>query len=138
MVRIRGKAMYCRNCGQPLNPKADYCIKCGVGVGKGNEYCPECGAKVSEIADVCIRCGTSLSRPSPKSKVVAGLLGIFLGWLGIHNFYLGYIGKGIAQLLLTVLSLGFLLWVAELWGLIEGILILTGSINRDKKGNQIE
>lgn len=130
--------MYCRNCGQSLNPKADYCIKCGVGIGKGSEYCPGCGAKVSEIADVCIRCGTSLSRPSPKSKIVAGLLGIFLGWLGIHNFYLGYIGKGIAQLLLTVLSLGFLSWISGLWGLIEGILILTGSISKDKKGNSIE
>lgn len=130
--------MYCKNCGQLLNPKADYCIKCGVSVGKGSEYCPGCGAKVSEIADVCIRCGASLSKPSPKSKVVAGLLGIFLGWLGIHNFYLGYIGKGIAQLLLTVLSLGFLSWVAGLWGLIEGILILTGSISKDKKGNSIE
>lgn len=130
--------MYCRNCGQPLNPKADYCIKCGVGIGKGSEYCPGCGAKVSEIADVCIRCGTSLSRPSPKSKIVAGLLGIFLGWLGIHNFYLGYIRKGIAQLLLTVLSLGFLSWISGLWGLIEGILILTGSISKDKKGNSIE
>lgn len=130
--------MYCRNCGQPLNSKADYCIKCGVGVGKGSEYCPGCGAKVSEIADVCIRCGTSLSKPSTKSKVVAGLLGISLGWLGIHNFYLGYIGKGIAQLLLTVLTLGFLAWISGIWGLIEGILILTGSISKDKKGNLIE
>ena len=32
-----------------------------------------------------------------KSKVAAGLLGIFLGWAGVHNFYLGYIGKGILQ-----------------------------------------
>src|SRR5258707_374960 len=32
-----------------------------------------------------------------KSKLVAGLLGIFLGGLGVHRFYLGYIGIGIAQ-----------------------------------------
>lgn len=111
--------MYCRNCGLPLNPKADYCVKCGVGVGKGSEYCPGCGAKVSEIADVCIRCGTSLARPAPKSKVVAGLLGIFLGWLGIHNFYLGYMGKAVVQLLLTVLSFGFLAGISGLWGLLK-------------------
>lgn len=130
--------MYCRNCGSPVNPRADYCVKCGVGIGKGSEYCPGCGAKVLEIADVCVRCGTSLSRPSPKSKVLAGILGIFLGWLGIHNFYLGYIGKGIAQLLISILSIGFLAWISGIWSLIEAILILTGSIDKDKKGNPIK
>ncbi|WP_394941871.1 TM2 domain-containing protein [Psychromicrobium sp. YIM B11713] len=64
-----------------------------------------------------------------KSKIAAGLLGIFLGSLGIHNFYLGYIGKAVAQLLITVLSLGILSFVSFVWGLIEGILILTGSQN---------
>ena len=59
-----------------------------------------------------------------KSKVAAGLLGIFLGVLGIHNFYLGYTGKAVAQLLITVLSLGFLSFVSAVWGLVEGILIL--------------
>lgn len=130
--------MYCRNCGSPVNPRADYCVKCGVGIGKGSDYCPGCGAKVLEIADVCVRCGTSLSRPSPKSKVLAGILGIFLGWLGIHNFYLGYIGKGIAQLLISILSIGFLAWISGIWSLIEAILILTGSIDKDKKGNPIK
>lgn len=59
-----------------------------------------------------------------KSKVAAGLLGILLGSLGVHNFYLGYHGKAIAQLLITLLSLGFLAFASAIWGLIEGILIL--------------
>lgn len=129
---------YCRHCGSPLSSQADYCIKCGAGVGKGESYCPNCGSKVSEYADVCIRCGSSLEKPTPKSKLLAGLLGIFVGSLGIHNFYLGYIGKGIAQLLITVLSLGFLAVIPAIWGLVEGILILTGAIKKDKKGNPIE
>lgn len=90
--------MYCRNCGQPVNPMADYCIKCGVSVGKGENFCPNCGFRVSEIADVCVRCGKSLSKLTPKSKIAAGLLGIFLGCFGVHNFYLGYTGKAVAQL----------------------------------------
>src|SRR5258708_23603910 len=46
--------------------------------------------------------------PRPqKSKVAFVLLGIFLGTLGIHNFYAGYTGKGVAQLLITVLTLGY-------------------------------
>ncbi|WP_199731560.1 TM2 domain-containing protein [Leucobacter sp. OH1287] len=59
-----------------------------------------------------------------KSKLAAGLLGILLGTFGVHNFYLGYTGKAVAQLLISVLSLGFLAFVSAIWGLIEGILIL--------------
>ena len=39
-----------------------------------------------------------------KSKLAAGLLGIFLGCFGVHNFYLGNTGKAVAQLLLTVIG----------------------------------
>ena len=69
-----------------------------------------------------------------KSKIAAGILGILLGGFGVHNFYLGYTGKAVAQLLLTLLSAGFLATVSGIWGLIEGIMILTGSINTDANG----
>jgi TM2 domain-containing membrane protein YozV len=65
--------------------------------------------------------------PQQKSRVAAGLLAIFLGTLGIHNFYLGRNGIAVLQLLLTVLSLGFLAFGVAVWALIEGILILTSS-----------
>ena len=71
---------------------------------------------------------------SQKSKLVAGLLGVLLGAFGVHNFYLGYTGKGIAQLLLTILSCGMLSVVSSIWGVIEGILIFTGEISTDAKG----
>jgi len=76
--------------------------------------------------------------PSAKSKVAAGVLGILLGALGIHNFYLGYMGKGLAQLLLTLLSCGYLGVVSWIWGLIEGIMILTGSIAVDAQGRRLQ
>ena len=69
-----------------------------------------------------------------KSKLTAGLLGIFLGSIGVHNFYLGYTTKAVIQLLLTLLSCGTLAVVSEIWGFVEGIMILTGSINQDGKG----
>lgn len=72
--------------------------------------------------------------PTPKSKIAAGLLGIFLGSLGVHNFYLGYTGKAIAQLLITLLTCGIGGIASGIWGLIEGILILTGSIAVDGNG----
>jgi len=58
--------------------------------------------------------------PEAKSRLVAGLLGILLGSLGIHRFYLGYVGIGIAQILVTLFTFGF----GALWGFIEGIMIL--------------
>lgn len=61
----------------------------------------------------------------PKSRVAAGLLGILLGGFGAHNFYLGYTNKAILQLVLTIFTCG----LASLWGLVEGILILTKNEN---------
>ena len=72
-----------------------------------------------------------------KSKMAAGLLGIFLGYLGIHNFYLGYTSKAVAQLLLGTVG-GFFCGIgtvaAAIWGFVEGIMILTGSISVDGHG----
>jgi TM2 domain-containing membrane protein YozV len=79
---------------------------------------------------------------SDKSKLAAGLLGIFLGAFGVHNFYLGNTGKAVAQLLITILSLGILAIVSEIWALIEGILILTsqpGSAwHKDAEGKELQ
>lgn len=145
--------MYCRNCGVQLSNTADFCVKCGAAVGNGMNYCPNCGRRANPNADVCIGCGIALHRypnyrseyngyqnyrnaysTPQKSKIIAGLLGIFLGGLGIHNFYLGYKGKAIAQLLISVLSFGFLAIISSIWGLIEGILILVGTIDCDANG----
>ena len=65
---------------------------------------------------------------SSKNKLAAGLFGILLGALGVHNFYLGNTGKGVAQLLITILSFGMLSWVSAIWGLVEGILILASEV----------
>ncbi len=69
-----------------------------------------------------------------RSKLVAGLLGILLGWLGVHRFYLGYVGIGVAQIIVTFLTCG----LGALWGFIEGILILVGStIVTDAEGRPL-
>jgi TM2 domain-containing membrane protein YozV len=58
--------------------------------------------------------------PYAKSRLAAGLLGIFLGGFGVHRFYLGYPGIGVAQILVSVFTGGLGAW----WGIIEGIMIL--------------
>lgn len=58
---------------------------------------------------------------SDKSKLVAGLLQLFLGTFGIGRFYLGYTGLGVAMLLVSWLTCG-------IWPLIDAILILVGRV----------
>ena len=111
-------------------------------------FCPNCGSQTPEGANNCPNCGASLntnqqSQPQfnsgnnsgePKSKLVAGLLGIFLGGWGIHNFYLGFTTKAIIQIVVTIVSCG----LGALWGFIEGILILCGNINADANGKPLK
>ena len=65
-----------------------------------------------------------------KTKQVAALLGIFVGGLGIHNFYLGNNSRAVLQIVLSFVTCG----AASLWGFIEGIMILCGNINTDANG----
>ncbi|MFM8525083.1 MAG: TM2 domain-containing protein [Cyanobacteriota bacterium] len=60
-------------------------------------------------------------------KLAAGLLGIFLGALGIHKFVLGYKTSGVIMLAVTVLTCGFAGFVMGIIGLVEGILYLSKS-----------
>ena len=74
---------------------------------------------------------------SPKDKTTAGILGILLGSLGVHRFYLGFIGVGLLQILVTIFTFG----LGSIWGFIEGILILvqddwTDSEGRLLRGNE--
>lgn len=123
-------------------------------------YCQSCGAEIGPGLAKCNYCGAALAVPPPpprvahpmhpvgyapvqqpmvvgveqKSKLVAGLLAIFLGALGIHNFYLGFTGKAVTQLLITVCTCGYGGLIIGIWGLVEGIMILSGRINKDARG----
>lgn len=129
--------MFCKNCGKEVMPNAVICVGCGVKVGDGANYCANCGQQIAPAANVCTNCGCATNNVAPgtqkKSKMTAGLLGIFLGGFGIHNFYLGYTGKAIAQIVLTLCGFG----IGGIWGFIEGILILCGNINTDASGNPL-
>ena len=70
-------------------------------------------------------------RGSQKSRSTYIVLGIFLGALGIHNFYSGYTGRAVGQLCLTVLTLGYLGLVAWVWAIIEICLVTKDSTGLD-------
>ena len=63
--------------------------------------------------------------PGAEKKIVAGILAILLGGLGIHKFYLGYSTAGVIMLLVSLLTCGLGYPIMHLFGLIEGIIYLT-------------
>jgi TM2 domain-containing membrane protein YozV len=124
-------------------------------------FCRHCGSEAAPVAVVCVKCGApiaaaespSVAAPPPyvpppaaptfpaRSRVVAGLLGVFFGYLGVHRFYLGYTEIGLLQLALflglSLLTCGLAAPFVVLWGLIEGIVILAGGFDRDADGRAL-
>ena len=115
-------------------------------------FCRNCGSQIPDGASVCGNCGrpVEVAAPQqapayqapapaaePKSSLAAGLFGILLGTFGVHNFYLGFTGKAVAQLLITLLSCGGLAVVSSVWGLVEGILYISKSPNYTTDANGV-
>lgn len=145
--------MQCPNCGGTVSPGADRCLKCGsyVEQPKDESQQQQQGqVPVQVIVQQAAPQPEAVAGPSDKSKITAGILGILLGWLGIHRFYLGYssIGGSILSLYILGLILTFtfcgavvgvpMMIAASLWGLIEGIMILTGAISKDAQGRTLQ
>ena len=65
---------------------------------------------------------------SDKQKLVAGLLNIFVA--GVGRMYIGQVGLGVAQLLVTIFTCG----IGALWPIIDGIIILTKDDAKDAQG----
>jgi len=87
--------------------------------------------KITEIGPV----GAYLHDTKPvKSHIIAGVLGIVCGAIGLHRLYLGYWGLAITQAVVTFVTGGF----GVVWGFIEGVLILTGHIHKDAKGRLLK
>lgn len=110
-----------------------------------SNLCPQCGAPVADNATKCEYCGaaitptkTATAQPAGqpnvvyaqptvnperanwpiKSKIVAGILALLLGSLGVHKFYLGQTGKGILYLIFCWT------YIPSILGFIEGLMIL--------------
>ena len=100
-----------------------FCVKCGGQLQAGATFCSNCGTPVTSAAPMPggapTQPGYAPQYPAQKSKVAAGVLGILLGGLGIHKFYLGKVGAGIIYLLLCWT------YIPAIIGLIEGIIYLT-------------
>ena len=101
-------------------------------------FCNECGKEVKEKAVVCVHCGVAINPGgntqgdgpvSDKEWLVTLLLSFFLGVFGIHRFYTGHTGIGVAQLL-TLGGCG-------IWAFIDFIIIILGSF-KDSEGRPLK
>lgn len=90
---------------------------------KRNEGFEEAKRAAKESAQEFQRGVNDIVHGQENKKLIAGLLGIFLGYLGIHKFILGYTQEGIIQIVASILTCG----VAGIIGFIEGIIYLTKS-----------
>ena len=94
-------------------------------------FCQNCGAEINDNAVVCVKCGCAVNSPKKsenKEWLIVLLLCFFLGGFGVHRFYVGKTGTGVAMLL-TCGGCG-------IWALIDFILILVGNFT-DAEGNRI-
>ena len=79
--------MYCKHCGKEIEDNSLFCKYCGGNLGEN--------VTVKEVQYIAIQ--------QPKSQFVAIILCIFLGELGIHDFYMGKNGCGMTKLLILIL-----------------------------------
>jgi TM2 domain-containing membrane protein YozV len=101
--------------------------------------CPGCGHQLKPPAVPAAPAPISISIDQamvrvPKSRAVYIILGLFLGGLGVHNFYIGRVATGLIQLLITLL-LGWLfvpLFIVGFWVIIEVI-----AVNADAEGHRL-
>lgn len=130
--------MNCKHCGQIIEETVSFCPHCGKPVKE--EPAAEPTHTYESIPTPEVTPVPTAPAVQQKSRMAAGLMGIlfglFLGGLGIHNFYLGYTKKAVIQLVICLV--GFCLVIGPLvsgiWCLVEGIMILAGNINEDANG----
>ena len=107
---------------------------------KASDFADEAKESASEFADEAKKTANEFTEGlkdagGDNKKILAGILAIILGSLGIHKFILGYQKEGFILLavtlvgwVLTCVGVGiFLVWITGLIGLIEGIIYLTKS-----------
>ncbi len=100
-------------------------------------FCKECGSQIPDSAVICMKCGVPTGvGPVPgtgvaKSRLAYVLLGLFIGPLGVHNFYAGYSVRGVAQLLITLLAGWLIVPLVAVW---IWCIVEICTVNKDAKG----
>lgn len=98
---------------------------------KAKEAANKAGEAAEEAARNVKESWNELQNSKDNKRILAGVLAIVIGGLGIHKFVLGYNREGfillIASVVLGVLSFGMISWAVWVITIIEGIIYLTKS-----------
>lgn len=92
--------------------------------------CRDCGKNIGKVR-ICPYCSCDNRK---KSRMTAGLLQILCGAIGLGRFYLGFNKVAVWQIVATFFSFGV---AGAVWGFVDGLLILSGALERDAKGNPL-
>lgn len=120
----------CPSCGATINPNVTECKYCGETISVLPQYQGQPMGQVPpqygtpQVQQIFVQQPVDQQPVAPaktKNKVLAGLLAIFLGGLGIHKFYLGKIGMGILYIIFCWT------YIPSFIGFIEGIIYLASS-----------
>lgn len=130
--------MKCGACGFENADGAKFCMCCGSKLDGGAKPVAQAPGNPCPINVQVVMQGNGGGESgkgrllpkerSDKSRTTYTVLGVTLGFLGVHNFYLGRTGVGVAQLLITLLSFGFLFWLSWIWAAID---VLTVEYDQD-------
>jgi hypothetical protein len=116
------KHMFCKNCGNQINPNAVACLSCGCDPRMGNKHCNSCGVETNAEQVICIKCGVALKNQSlfyDDGKTVAiiaylTLIGFIISIIqhGSNKTKLGaYHLRQVLGFMITGLGLGLLLLI---------------------------
>lgn len=131
----------CPQCGAPLPEGTSKCKFCGevITAAPQQQVAPQVQYVQQPAPQIIIQQVPVQTQGDPainpywpiKSRISAGVLGILLGGLGIHKFYLGKAGLGILYLVFC--------WtfIPSVIGFIEGIIYLTQSDRAFSIKNQV-
>lgn len=100
-----------------------FCKYCGAKINEESAFCPYCGKPLNGIDPDNIfskdeRHNSNLNTIEVKSRIVAGILALLLGYIGVHKAYCGKIGLFIVYLLFCWTG------IPAIIAFIEGILYL--------------
>lgn len=128
----------CPQCGAPVAPGATECKYCGEAIAAPVQAAAagfQQGMNGQPVQVFVQQNGMNNDGIDPswpiKNKVVAGILAILLGGIGVHKFYMGKVGLGIVYLLFCWT------YIPGIIGLVEGIIYLTSNDHNFQVKNHV-
>ena len=98
---------FCFACGEKIDIRAEICPKCGVRQHAMDSALV--GGQPAAVQPAAVQPVAAASEVSEKRIMPALLLLMFLGWFGIHHFYVGKKGTGVFLIICSISFIGLII-----------------------------